>query len=162
MAIQAGRLSFERQPTRIAQLLRESCETHEPMARDKGLQLRTGFVDDGAQVLCDRDRIRQVLSNLIGNAIKFCEPGDAITLRREPHDEDVLIAVRDTGPGIPAAERATIFEAYKTIDRQGRGARGTGLGLYIAKGIVERHGGQIWVESEAGVGATFFFTLPRV
>ena len=88
------------------------------------------------------------------------EDGDTVTLRAELREKDVLIAVGDTGPGISREELPTIFEAYRTIERPGKGG-GTGLGLYITKGIVERHGGRIWVDSEAGTGSTFFFTLPR-
>ena len=160
-SIQAGRLSFERQPTKIRPILQESCEQLEPMARDKSLSLSADLAVDAIEVLCDRDRILQVLANLLGNAIKFCEAGDAVTLRAEARDGDVLIAVSDTGPGIPRDELQSIFEAYRTIERQGQGKSGTGLGLYITKGIVQRHGGHIWVESELGVGTTFFFTLPR-
>ena len=111
-------------------------------------------------MICDRDRVLQVLGNLLGNAFKFCDPGDTVTLRAELREKDVLIAVGDTGPGISREELPTIFEAYRTIERPGKGG-GTGLGLYITKGIVERHGGRIWVDSEAGTGSTFFFTLPR-
>ena len=108
---------------------------------------------------CDRDRILQVLSNLLGNAIKFSESGDSVTLRAEPQEREVLLAVSDTGPGIPPDGLHSIFEAYGTL--QPRRKTGTGLGLYITKGIIQRHGGRIWVESELGAGATFFFTLPR-
>jgi signal transduction histidine kinase len=99
------------------------------------------------------------LANLLGNAIKFCEAGDTIVLRAETRDGDLLVAVSDRGPGIPADERQRIFEPYRTIERDGK--TGTGPGLYITKGTVERHGGHIWVESEVGAGTTFFFPLPR-
>ena len=159
-SIQAGRLSFDMQPAEITPILLEGYENQEPMAREKGLRLRAELAVDGLEVLCDRDRILQVLANLLGNAIKFCETGDTITLRAERRDGDVLIAVSDTGPGIPRNELDKIFEAYRTIEHARHGRTGTGLGLYITKGIVERHGGRIWVESELGAGTTFFLTLP--
>jgi len=159
-SIQAGRLSFEMQPAEIKPILLEGYENQEPTAREKGLRLRAQLEVDGLEVLCDRDRILQVLANLLGNAIKFCETGDTITLRAERRDGDVLIAVSDTGPGIPRNELDKIFEAYRTIEHARHGRTGTGLGLYITKGIVERHGGRIWVESELGAGTTFFLTLP--
>jgi len=160
-SIQAGRLSIERQPTEIKPILLESCENHQPMARDKALTLRTDVPVDGVQVVADRNRILQVMANLLGNAVKFCDAGDVVTLRAETQDRDVLISVSDTGPGIPQQELTNIFEAYRTVERPGQSKSGTGLGLYIAKGVIERHGGRIWVESEIGVGTTFFFTLPR-
>ena len=116
---------------------------------------------DAAVMAFTRDRILQVLANLLGNAIKFCKAGDAVTLRAEARDKEVLVSVIDTGPGIPENELPNIFEAYRTFERAGDATRGTGLGLYIAKGIVERHRGRLWVESEVGVGTTFSFTLPR-
>jgi len=160
-SIQAGRLSVERQPTDIKPLLLESWESHEPMARDKALTLGADLAVDGVKVIGDRNRILQALANLLGNSIKFCNAGDVVTLRAETQDRDVLISVSDTGPGIPEEELKNIFEAYRTIESPDQSKSGTGLGLYITKGVVERHGGRIWVESELGVGTTFFFTLPR-
>lgn len=158
-SIQAGRLSVEPQPAAITSILVESCENHQPMARAMGLHLVLDAPVDGVQVRCDRGRILQVLANLLGNAIKFSQRGDSITLRAEERGSDVVIAVSDTGPGISSEELQTLFEPYRTITRHER--TGTGLGLYIVKGIVERHRGRVWVESEVGVGTTFFFTLPR-
>jgi len=158
-SIQAGRLSIEQQPVEFKPILVESCQSHEPMARAKGLRLLSDLTVGDVEMLCDRDRIVQVLANLLGNAIKLCERGDSITLRAEVRDGDVLVAVSDTGPGIPRDKLQTIFEPYQTIHHHGE--TGTGLGLYITNSIVQRHGGRIWVESELGVGTTFFFTLPR-
>ena len=109
-------------------------------------------------VLCDRERILQVLGNLVGNAIKFTPNGGTITVHAEPAEGHVLVSVADTGPGIPDEYVPHIFERYWKGKREGRS--GTGLGLYIAKGIVDAHGGRIWLESKVGVGSTFFFTIP--
>jgi signal transduction histidine kinase len=160
-SIQAGRLAFEPQPTAITSVLADSCDSHQAIAREKGVGLRCDVAIDDVEVTADRERLLQVVGNLLGNAIKFCAPGDTVTVHADIRDRDVLVAVSDTGPGIPREELPKIFEAYRTIPA-GSGRRdGTGLGLYISKGIVERHGGRIWVESEVGSGSTFFFTVPR-
>jgi signal transduction histidine kinase len=158
-SIQVGRLSVERTHRSFKPILEESCEAHEALARLKGVRLECELAIDAIDVLCDRERILQVLGNLLGNAIKFSEPGHVVLLRAEIRGDDVVVAVGDTGPGIPREEFQSIFEPYHTIPRQGKS--GTGLGLYVARAIVERHGGQIWLESELQVGTTFFFSLPR-
>lgn len=109
-------------------------------------------------VHADRHRIMQVLSNLIGNSMKFTPPGGSITTSANARSEDVLFCVRDTGPGIPKENLHDIFSPYWQAKRTER--MGAGLGLPIAKGIVESHGGKIWVESELGNGTRFYFTLP--
>jgi len=159
-SIEAGRLSIERQSMEIKPILEDACETHEAIARAKGLWLRAELDVEGVTVLADRKRILQVLGNLLGNAIKFSDSG-SVTLSASAQDTDVVIAVTDTGPGIPPSEREAIFEPYRTIQREKEGPRGSGLGLYIAKGIITRHNGRMWVESDVGRGSTFFFTLPR-
>ena len=161
-SIQAGQLSFEPQRVDLRSVLVESYDSHQSIARDKGLQFHADIEVDHVEVMCDRNRILQVLGNLLGNAIKFCEAGDAVTLSAEVKDTEALVAVSDTGPGIPRDELPKIFEAYRTIHEGPERRVGTGLGLYITKGIIERHGGRVWVESKVGTGSTFFFTLPRV
>jgi signal transduction histidine kinase len=111
-------------------------------------------------VSCDRERIQQVLSNLVGNAIKFSAEGRTIRLLAEVGPDDVQFGVQDYGPGIAGADLPHIFDRYWQAAGQKR--HGLGLGLAIAQGIVHGHGGRIWVESELGRGATFRFTLPRV
>ena len=98
-----------------------------------------------------------MLSNLIGNAIKFTPSGGVVALRAKAGDGQVTISVADTGRGIPARELATVFEPYRA---KGSGA-GSGLGLFIARGIVEGHNGQIWIDSREHAGTTVSFTLPR-
>jgi signal transduction histidine kinase len=107
---------------------------------------------------CDRNRILQVFGNLIGNAVKFCRPGDTITVRCLRNGNEMRVSVADTGPGIPADVASKIFEPYWSATQHVK--LGAGLGLYIARGIIEGHGGRIWVESTPGHGATFSFTLP--
>jgi signal transduction histidine kinase len=106
----------------------------------------------------DRDRILQVLSNLVGNATKVTAEGGQIALRVEARGHDLLFAVSDDGPGISEENVKYLFERYwRSVDAT---YKGTGLGLAIARGIVNAHGGRIWVESELGHGATFLFTIP--
>jgi signal transduction histidine kinase len=107
-------------------------------------------------IACDGDRVIQALSNLASNAIKVGAP--SVNIRVEARAADVLFTVSDTGPGIAREDLPFMFDRYWRAT--GTHYKGTGLGLPIAKGIVEAHGGQIWVESEVGVGTQFFFTLP--
>lgn len=96
--------------------------------------------------------------NLLSNAIKFTQEGGRILIQVEPVEQGVRFSVTDTGSGIPSEQRGAVFERY--WQAHSKGPRGLGLGLYISKGIVEAHGGRIWVESQLGTGSTFSFTLP--
>jgi two-component system phosphate regulon sensor histidine kinase PhoR len=112
-------------------------------------------------VLADAERIQQVVTNLLHNAIKFTPAGGTVTVSVEPLGDEVIISVRDTGVGIPSDDVPRIFERFYKADRA-RSGGGTGLGLAIAKHIVQGHGGRIWVESVDGRGSTFFFSLQAV
>ena len=113
------------------------------------------------RVLADEDRILQTLTNLLGNALKYSEPGGTVWVDAAPLNDEVLFRVRDQGRGIPEDKLETIFERFEQVDSSdSRRIGGTGLGLAISRGIVERHGGRIWAESEVGVGTTVQFTLP--
>jgi signal transduction histidine kinase len=157
-ALQAGRLSIIARDVDLKQIIDEACEPQVTVAREKGVMLECPVVES-VQVHADPERILQVLGNLLGNALKFCEGGDSVRLAAETRPDDVLISVTDNGPGIPDGDVAQLFHPYRPLRRSERS--GTGLGLYIAKGIVERHGGRIWVECKEGKGTTFHFTLPR-
>ena len=127
---------------------------------DKGikfdLQIETGL----PKVMADRERIQQTLSNLVGNAIKFSAAGSKIVVvARSSDNEGVVISVVDSGKGITADQLPRVFDRYWQSSRTDR--HGAGLGLAIAKGIVETHGGRIWIESKPGEGTTASFTLPR-
>ncbi len=106
----------------------------------------------------DHDRILQVLSNLIGNALKFASKGSAIDLSARAKNSEVVISVSDNGPGVPEGKKAEIFERFSQLKTNDR--RGLGLGLFISKWIVEAHQGRIWVKSEIGKGSSFSFKLP--
>jgi len=109
----------------------------------------------------DRDRLQQVLSNLVENGIKYSMPGGLLSVHAELQDSIIKCWVNDTGVGIPASDLQIIFERFNQLDNfPDSGSRGYGLGLSIAKEIVKSNGGQIWVESKLKVGSTFFFTIP--
>jgi PAS domain S-box-containing protein len=139
-------------------MIREACDSVHEQFEDKFITLHCDAGAGGLKVSADRERALQVLSNLLSNAIKFTPEGGSITLRTERIDGFVQFSVSDTGPGIRAEDLAHIFERYWQATRTA--ALGSGLGLTIVKGIVEAHGGTIRVETQAGVGSTFYFTLP--
>jgi PAS domain S-box-containing protein len=153
-------LAVEPEPTETAPLLAEAVESFSLQAEQKNLRLEDRLADGAEMVMADRRRLLQVLSNLLGNAVKFTPEGGLIRVEVEPHGPDAVeFSVSDSGPGIAREMIPNIFEPF-TQARDGA-TLGTGLGLSIAKGIVEAHGGQISVESAPGAGTTFRFTLPR-
>jgi signal transduction histidine kinase len=151
------RLPIERAPVDVKALFEETYEMFKSQAATSEITLQF-HADDVPPVYADGHRIMQVLSNLIGNAMKFTPRGGMITFRAESRGSNVMIAVADNGPGIPKENLGDIFNPYWQAKRTAR--LGAGLGLPIAKGIVESHGGQIWVQSEPGKGTKFSFTLP--
>lgn len=156
-SIVAGSLSLETKPERADDVAREALELHQPLADEKGIALARRGTPNNAFIDCDRDRVMQVFANLIGNALKFCRAGDTVTLGWENAGAAVRFWVQDTGPGIQPALVGHLFDPYWS----GPGRRGgAGLGLYIARGIVERHKGRIDVESAIGCGTRFSFTVP--
>jgi signal transduction histidine kinase len=117
--------------------------------------------NDLPAVAADPDKVRQVLANLIDNAVKYSPDGGQVELRIEEQEGRVRFSVRDQGLGIPPAEQARVFEKFYRLDPQlTRGVGGTGLGLYICRELIRRMGGRIWVASGEGPGSTFFFELP--
>jgi signal transduction histidine kinase len=150
-------LAVEPRPEPVGELLGEALALIEPQATRAGLQLEQHLAP-GLMALCDRQRILQVLANLLGNAVKFTPAGGTVTVEARSEAVEVRVAVRDTGPGIPEHEQPRLFERY--WQARGTAHRGSGLGLYIARGLVEAHGGRLWVESVPGAGSTFTFTLP--
>jgi signal transduction histidine kinase len=157
-SIQAGRLSVEKAPHPAAELVDEALRLAEPLATATAMRLAGETEGSVITVACDRERVRQVFSNLLGNAIKFGAPNGVVTVRTRVTADQVQFAVADSGPGIPVDELRHLFEPYWSAARHKK--LGTGLGLYIAKAIVEAHGGRITVESKLGEGSTFQFTLP--
>jgi PAS domain S-box-containing protein len=156
---ETGRLMVDKQPLTTAALLEGALSTLRPLVEEAGLELREDQSSSLPTVEADPERIGQVLSNLIGNAIKATPMGGRITVRAEARDGHVQVAVSDTGSGIPREQLPHIFDRFWQAPTSIR-SRGAGLGLPIAQGIVRAHGGRLWAESEPGKGSTFYFTLP--
>ncbi|HEX8789880.1 MAG TPA: HAMP domain-containing sensor histidine kinase [Polyangiaceae bacterium] len=151
-----GELGIARRDEDARTLVHESIEVAEPRAREKTVTLDMSMPEELLEVSCDRCRILQVLGNLVGNAIHFTPPGGKISITVAETAGMVRFEVADTGPGVTNADMPHLFERHW----KGRASHGTGLGLFIAAGIVRTHGGRIWCHSEPGYGASFFFTLP--
>src|SRR5437773_7085389 len=156
--MESGRLTIDARPEPPSALINDTIDMLRPLATGSTIRLETSIDERLPPVLADAARVQQVLSNLVGNAVKFTPRNGRITVCAERIDGEVRFGVIDTGPGIPPEQVPHIFGRFwqaKTSDR-----RGIGLGLAIAKGIVEAHNGRIWVESHVGLGSTFYFTLP--
>ncbi len=155
--IRAGEFHLEMSPHLVDPLLLEALEQAAPLAEQRSIAVRVD-PSDGGTILCDRARVLQVFANVLGNAIKFTREGGTITLRATCTPQECTFAVTDEGPGIPKERLPFLFNRY--WQAPDTASKGTGLGLAIARGFVVLHGGNIWCESEVGVGSTFFFSLP--
>lgn len=156
-ALESGRLTVNPAIFDVDVLLRETREMFGDLSSSK--QIRLELVSkESLAIRADRERVLQVISNLIGNALKFTPPGGQVALSIERRGEMACFAVRDTGPGITSDHLPNVFDRFWKYETGG--SAGTGLGLFIAQGIVDAHGGRIWVESPPGHGATFYFTMP--
>lgn len=156
-AIESGQLSIVCDAHPMGSLVSDAVSLHRPLAEQKGVVLVTSGEQD-TLVHCDRDRILQVFSNLLGNALKFTPASGMIRISYDVAGEDARFAISDMGPGIPARRLSRVFDRFWRD--KSRANAGTGLGLAISKGIVAQHGGKIWAESREGEGSTFVFTLP--
>lgn len=155
--MEAGRFSVRALPCPVAEVVREAMDLFEGAAASKGLRLEQAVEAPELTMLADRDRIRQALSNLLGNAVKFTPRGGVVRLSAERTGDAVVFAVSDSGPGIAESDLPRVFERFWKGRATGRA--GTGLGLFIARGIVEAHGGQIGVENRDH-GSRFYFSIP--
>ena len=155
---EAGVLTMEQANLSAAAVLSEAVQAQTEHASSRSLELRLDLAEGLPQLWADRDCLLQVFENLIGNALKFTEPGGFIIVGAAPREREVVFWVSDTGAGIADADQPHVFDRFW----QGRRGRrhGAGLGLPIAKRIVEAHGGRIWFESSPGRGSTFSFTIP--
>jgi signal transduction histidine kinase/CheY-like chemotaxis protein len=155
-----GRLTLRRDWTDLAEDIEAALTIVRPLLEKKYLTLQVNIPLDLPQVYCDRTRISQVILNLVSNAVRFTDQG-GITISTQRQEQHMVISVADTGPGVLAADAQRIFEPFcQGSGNLWRGQQGSGLGLSICKQFVELHGGQMWLESEAGLGSTFFFKLP--
>jgi PAS domain S-box-containing protein len=177
--IESGKLELECLPFNLATCVEAALDVVNPKAVAKGLEL-AAFVDPEVPIwiVGDRDRLRQILINLLGNAVKFTRTGEVIVSvttqqhplspapeHTDPLTDEIQFAVKDTGIGIPAAKLSRLFQSFSQVDASTtRQYGGTGLGLAISKRLCEAMGGRMWVNSQAGEGSTFYFTLitPRV
>ena len=159
--LQEGRLPLERRPTDLGSLMREVGEIVRPTAAAKGVTLGVGE-SPSITVDADRDRIGQVLHNLLSNAVRYTDAGGTVSARARADGGRIVVEVADTGEGIPAAELPHVFERFHRVDRsRTRATGGAGLGLAVVKQIVEAHGGTVWVSSTPGAGSVFGFALPE-
>ena len=160
--IEAGKISLNPIDLSLSVVAQEVAENMRQAATEKLIKLEVVSHDGEAKAWADRDKVVQVLMNLIGNAVKFTPPQGKITVAIQRNDDEwVQVYVSDTGPGISKEEADKIFHKFYQVPQGSeRTSRGTGLGLAICKGLVEMHGGKIWLESEPGRGSTFYFTLP--
>jgi PAS domain S-box-containing protein len=160
--IQAGKFSLQPAPTDVGAVVREAVDHLAVLADRKGHTLAITVPDGLAPITADAQRVKQVLINLIGNAIKFTPDGGHIAVSVAETSSALCLQVTDDGIGISSADRARLFQPFTQVDDSNtRAAGGTGLGLSISKALVEAHGGTLNVESEVGRGSTFWFSLPR-
>jgi signal transduction histidine kinase len=160
-AIETGKLMMNPKEVDLAAFLNESYEYNHLLALQKKIELTMELESNLPKLIMDPERINQVLTNLITNAIKFSYPGTVILVKARREDDSVHISVQDQGQGIPGDEISKIFQDFgRTSVRPTDGEKSTGLGLAICKRMVEAHGGSIWVESKAGEGSIFTFSLP--
>ena len=159
--IEAGRLVVTPRPTPIRELVRDATNALRPLAEAQQIDFDVSITDDVADLRADSGRVTQTISNLVGNSLKFTEAGGRISVSVLRHGAFAEIQVCDTGVGIPADQLAHVFDRFYQAPRSVSARRhGAGLGLPIARGIIEAHGGSIQIESEVGVGTTVRFTLP--
>ena len=158
---ESGHLKLEVEPTNLAELVQRRVSQAEVIAQGKNISLKTDITERLPEIEADGRRVEQVVANLLDNALNHTPQGGTVTIAVSPGKDGILVSVSDTGEGIPPEHLPYIFERfYRVDDARSRKTGGAGLGLAIAKQMVELHGGRIWVESEAGKGSKFSFTLP--
>ncbi len=160
--IQRGMIAYQPKPSDIHKVVNWNVYLVKPKAEQKQITLRN-MVQEQTFAYADYDMLDSIMRNLISNALKFTETGCAVEISATQDEDTVTIAIADTGIGIPEKELPGLFQIDAKNQRRGTaGEKGTGLGLILCKEFVEKNGGRIWVESEAGKGTTFMFTLPRI
>ncbi len=158
--LESGKMKLECSKINIKELLLELINDFKPKFQTKSQELYLEAPDNILPVLADKEKIIQVLTNLVGNAFKFTPEGGYVTIEVKQESDYVIVEVKDSGIGISEEDQKIIFEKFSQVKKEpGAGAKGTGLGLSIAKEIVELHAGDIWVKSQSGKGSTFSFSL---
>ena len=157
--IEAGRMDLELSEVALPEIMHSAVSLHQEQANRAGVELSLRTEPEEITVRADERRVRQVVFNLVSNAVKFTPNGGRVEISARLEDGQVEVGVADTGPGIAAGDQETIFEEFEQ-GPEGRRAEGTGLGLPLSRKLVELHGGRLWVESEVGRGSIFRFTLP--
>jgi signal transduction histidine kinase len=157
-AIEAGRLSIERRPASLTAIVSTAAGMVGGEIEQRSIELQVDVAPNLPTVNVDDRRIVQVMTNLLGNAVKFTDPGGRLVIRASVSPSGLVVAVEDTGIGIEPEALPRIFDRFWQVQSTPR--RGSGLGLAIARGIVEAHGGRIWVESQPGRGSVFSFSIP--
>lgn len=159
--IESGQAIMRMVEVPVYEIVEEAIERVYDQSAAKELEI-VHDVSERLTALCDRDKVRRVLTNLIHNAVKWSPPGETITVHAKNGDEEVTVSVYDNGPGVPDDQTERIFERFYQVDSSRSVSEGTGLGLAICKHIVEAHGGRIWAQGNStGRGGRFYFTLPK-
>jgi len=159
--IESGRVDYQFGPVDLGELAEEVAHRAQMTTSQHDITVTTS-THGQSSIVADRDHMEQVLSNLLGNAVKYSPDGGPIAVSISPEADCVVLAVQDQGVGVPESEREAIFQLfYRAPDSKSRHVGGMGLGLYISREIVRRHGGDIWIESAPDEGSTFFVSLPR-
>jgi signal transduction histidine kinase len=159
--LESGTMRLDAATIELRGLVGELREQMQPLAREKEISLEEGVPEDLPELRADRAKLRRILVNLVSNALKFTPKGGRVRLGASRESSLVRVSVEDTGVGIPREDLHDIFDKYaQARSRATRSEKGTGLGLYITRQLVELHGGKISVQSEVGRGSTFSFTIP--
>ena len=159
--LDVGRIDIKPEPLVIGEFVKEVVESFQTLAAEKSLVLEVTSCDPALMVRADRDKLEQILWNLVGNAVKFTPKSGRVSVKCEPQDSGaVRIEISDTGCGIAAHELPKVFNEFSKVESALPSSQGAQLGLFITKSLVSLHGGQMWVESRLGIGTQFFFTLP--
>lgn len=159
--IESGSIKIHKEPRPVGDVLAAAATSMNGLAQDKGVSILINIPESLPVIDIDDHRIKQVMTNLLGNAIKFSGSGTEISIAAKPEGGEVLVQVSDQGIGVPGNAIPNLFDRFYRVDNSSlREAGGNGLGLFISKYIVEGHGGRIWVESEIDNGSVFSFTLP--
>lgn len=160
--IESGRFEIKKKKGNLNKVLQEEADYYMALARDKEIAVETKLADDLPLIDFDEDRIKHVMNNLLSNALKFTNAGGKVVIESGVLDNyHIQVCVCDSGRGVPDDMKGKLFNKFVQMDnRKDTKEKGTGLGLVIAKGIVEAHGGSVWVEDNQPVGAKFLFTIP--